>query len=110
MFLSSAFPCLRRIYSALLGDGFAPFTASEVRAALAEPTGDQPDERRQAILAVATVPGHWTGRLREQDAVELGGLADRLPTIVSLYAQGASLALIAGRAGTRSLWRAERAL
>lgn len=70
------------------------------------PTG--PD--RRAVLDVAAVPGGWTESLGPRRAWEIGRLADRLLTIVSLYAAGVPLDEISRRLGCWSAWSVERAL
>ena len=109
MTLSSALLRLRQTRSALLGRRADRYTATEV-ARLLGPNGPESDERRRAVLATAAVPSAWLDELGEREAQELGRLAGRLPTIVFLYASGASLEEILRHVGGWSTWGVERAL
>jgi hypothetical protein len=107
-----SFPSLsrsRRMCSALLGNRFRRYTAREVSFLLG-PNAPGSTERRRAVLATASVPSAWLDYLSQRDAVEVGRLAGRLPTIVFLYASGASLEEILGRVGGWGTWGVERAL
>ena len=109
MILSSTLSRLRQTRFALLGRQGGRYTAGEVRRLLS-PNAPESDGRRGAVLAAAAVPGVWLDHLGERKARELGRLAGRLPTIVFLYASGASLEEILGRVGGWSTWSVERAL
>lgn len=96
--------------------GDAPrYTVHDVRALLdpsvaVDASSEATDERRDDVLTVAARPSTWTSRLGRQQVWELGRLADRLPTIVALYARGTSLEEIARREGCLIASTAERAL
>jgi hypothetical protein len=109
MTLSSALLRLRQTRSALLGRRSGRYTAGEVTRLLG-PNGPESDERRRAVLATAAVPGAWLDELGQREARALGRLAGRLPTIVCLYASGASLEEILRHVGGWSTWGVERAL
>lgn len=70
------------------------YTAAEVSALLnrsAEPPADFDAARARAILACATQPSEWWGRLDHGTEWRLGlRLSYRLPTIVSWYLAGLS--------------------
>ena len=109
MTLSSALLRLRQTPSSLLGRRSGRYTASEVDRLLG-PNLPESDERRRAVLATAAMPSAWLDELGEREARELGRLAGRLPTIVFLYASGASLEEILRRVGGWSTWGVEQAL
>jgi hypothetical protein len=85
------------------------FTAGEVRALLAAPASDS-SGRRAAVLAVAAAPGAWVHRARPRDAEVAAWLAQRLPTVVYLYATGISTDELGRRLGGRGAWAVEQAL
>ncbi len=99
----------RWLRSTLLGDRSAQFTATEVRSLLS-PDVPGSTQRRQATLATVAVTSAWLEYLGKREARELGRLAERLPSIVYLYAAGAALEEILRRVGGWSTWRVERAL
>jgi hypothetical protein len=109
MTLSSALPRLRQVCSAVLGGRSGRYTGRDVRALL-HPDAAESDEHRRAVLATAAVPSAWLDYLGEREARELGRLAGRLPTMVSLHASGASSDEILRRVGGWSTWSVERAL
>ena len=115
MALSTLSLRLRELLSPIsIGDA-ARYTAPDVRSLLtpSAPSGassEAPDERRDAVLAVAARPSAWTGKLGRQQAWELGRLADRLPTLVALYSRGTPLEELARREGCLTASTVERAL
>src|SRR6187402_640119 len=65
------------------------FTPEEVLQLL-RPDAQQPAEpaRSMAVRQVAAQPSAWIGRLTKQNRMEIGGLADRLPTLLFHHSSG----------------------
>ena len=115
MALSTLSLRLRELLSPMTFGEAARYTASDVRSLLdastpTNPSAEEPDERREAVLEVAARPSAWTDRLGRQQRWVLGRLADRLPTIVAFYARGTSLEELARREGCLTTYTVERAL
>jgi hypothetical protein len=94
--------------------GAAPqqqFTPEEVLQLL-RPDAQQPTEpaRSMAVRQVAAQPSAWIGRLTKQNRMEIGGLADRLPTLLFHHSSGGQPGELLRRFGGWSTWRYERAL
>ena len=85
------------------------YTGDEVRR-LIDPANDDTMERATAVLTVATTPNDWLPLIRDRYRQGLGGIVDRLPTLVALYRAGTSLDAMRDRFGGWSTWRYERAL
>lgn len=91
------------------------FTTEEVLQLL-RPTGDQqPTEhatlaRSQAVRQIAAQPGAWLHRVTGQHRMQIGGLADRLPTLLVHHSAGGQPSELVRRFGGWSSWRYERAL
>lgn len=66
--------------------------------------------RSEAIRQAAARPADWTGALSPQQRLEIGELADRLPTVVYHYASGGTSNELLERHGGWSTWRYDRAL
>jgi hypothetical protein len=88
-----------------------PFTTEEVLQLL-RPDGQQPAEpaRSLAVREVAARPAAWIGRLTKQHRMEIGELADRLPTLLFHHSSGGQPGELLRRFGGWSTWRYERAL
>ncbi len=115
MALSTLSVRLRGLLAPISTGDDARYTAPDVRALLdpsiaADGSSGPTDERRDDVLTVAARPSSWTSRLGRQQVWELGRLADRLPTIVALYARGTPLEEIARREGCLIAATVERAL
>ncbi|MCC6175850.1 MAG: hypothetical protein IT305_11145 [Chloroflexi bacterium] len=87
-----------------------PYTPAEVRALLAPPTPIASQTRAGPVQTVASRPVDWLPRLKSQERLQIGGLADRLPMLVFLYSQGTSPEEMRERYGGLTAWRYERAL
>lgn len=85
------------------------YTAGDVRRLL-DPGAPACADERAAVLEIAALPSVWLGELSSQQALALGRLAQRLPTIIYLYASGASPETISRRVGSWTMWGVERAL
>ena len=87
------------------------FTPEEVLQLL-RPDAQQPAEpaRSMAVRQVAAQPSAWIGRLTKQNRMEIGGLADRLPTLLFHHSSGGQPGELLRRFGGWSTWRYERAL
>src|SRR4051812_33055274 len=87
------------------------FTTEEVLQLL-RPGGPQLAEpaRSMAVREVAAQPASWIGRLTQQHRMEIGGLADRLPTLLFHHSSGGQPGELLQRFGGWSTWRYERAL
>ena len=87
------------------------FTPEEVLQLLL-PDAQQPAEpaRSMAVRQVAAQPSVWIGRLTKQNRMEIGGLADRLPTLLFHHSSGGQPGELLRRFGGWSTWRYERAL
>ena len=85
------------------------YTGEEVRR-LIDPSNHEETERETAVLTVATAPNDWLPLVDDRRRRTLGAIADRLPSLVSLYRSGASLDEMRDRFGGWSTWRYERAL
>ena len=115
MALSTLSLRLRELFSPITFGDAPRYTAPDVRTLLdaavpVDASTEESAERRDAVMAVAARPSAWTGRLGRQRVWELGRLADRLPTIVGLYARGTPLEELARREGCLSTSTVERAL
>jgi hypothetical protein len=99
----------RRIDPTCFSGPSPAYTGDEVRR-LMDPSNHEQTERGAAVLTVATVPGDWLPLVRNRHGQGLGAIVDRLPTIVTLYRAGTSLAEMRDRFGGWSTWRYERAL
>jgi hypothetical protein len=66
--------------------------------------------RSMAARQVAAQPSAWIGRLTKQNRMEIGGLADRLPTLLFHHSTGGQPGELLRRFGGWSTWRYERAL
>lgn len=104
--LSAALPSFRRLSATWPRHATQPYTPEEVTRLLA-PTTATPDERRQAVLAIAAEPSLWLGHLTARDG---GRLARRLTAIVQLHTMGASSEAILKRLGGLGTWSIRHAL
>lgn len=96
-----------------------PYTAEEVLQLLrpddasgnghSEPPTDR-DLRGAAVRQVAARPAAWLDELTKQQRIEIGALADRLPSLVFHHAVGGHTDELLRRYGGWSTWRYERAL
>ena len=94
--------------------GAAPqqqFTTEEVLQLL-RPDAQQQTEptRSMAVRQVAAQPSAWIGRITKEHRLEIGGLADRLPTLLFHHSSGGHPSELLRRFGGWSTWRYERAL
>ena len=123
MALSTLSLRLRELLSPISLEGAARYTASDVRSLLdpsardplaptaaSDAAEDRLEERCDTVLEIAARPSAWTDRLGRRQAWELGRLADRLPSIVSLYARGTPIEEIGRREGCLTTYTVERAL
>ena len=67
-------------------------------------------ERSQAVRQLAAQPGVWLHRVTRQHRMEIGGLADRLPSLLFHHSSGGQPGELVRRFGGWSSWRYERAL
>jgi hypothetical protein len=76
----------------------------------AEQTYNNRIARSEAVRQVAARPATWLGKLTKQQRQEIGGLADRLPSLIFHHAIGANTAELVRRFGGWSTWRYDHAL
>lgn len=85
------------------------YTAEEVRDLLTADVPESPSRAREA-RDVAAIPTDWLGSLEGQQRRQIGALADRLPLLVYLHGNGASVDDLRARFGGLTSWRYEVAL
>ena len=85
------------------------YTGQEVRR-LMDPANEDRTERGARVLTAAAAPHAWLPLIRHQYDRGLGGIVDRLPTLIALYRSGTSVQQMRDRFGGWSTWRYERAL
>jgi hypothetical protein len=66
--------------------------------------------RRAVVYELAAQPGTWLGRLTKQHRMEIGELADRLPSVLFHHSTGGQPGELMQQFGGWSTWRYERAL
>ena len=66
--------------------------------------------RSEIVRQAAARPAAWLGELTKRQRQEIGGLADRLPTLVFHHTVGGEPGELLRRFGGWSTWRYERAL
>ena len=94
--------------------GAAPqqqFTTEEVLQLL-RPDAMAPAEsaRSMAVRQAAAQPSTWIGSITNEHRMQIGGLADRLPTLLFHHSSGGHPSELLRRFGGWSTWRYERAL
>jgi hypothetical protein len=92
------------------------YTAEEVLQLL-RPTDDtapRADDdlatRSAAVHQIAARPAVWLGEITRQQRMEIGALADRLPSLLFHHTSGGDPVELVRRYGGWSTWRYERAL